>query len=217
MTLLTKTKSLAAAACLLGAVNSFAYMGDSGPYIGVGFGSSAYNDNGMLDDYSYFDATDYSLDDTAAGFRLYGGYKFNPVVSIEGAYTNYGEFTIHDNYQYYFNSLSFTPTSLSLSANLGYDFLDGQLRPFGIIGMSYVDLDNLNGLNHWFVSNDSSMGLHIGFGVEYNPWALNGFGFRLAYEGDIFEVDTDYGYTGYIEDHYIQSVGMLYLGAHFRF
>lgn len=205
---LQKVKNLFFILSLLSGVNGFAQVPEKGPYIGLGFGSTAFDDNGMVKDVNYATGVGFSLDDTSSGFRVYGGYKFNKVVALEGAYTNYGDFKVSEDAFAY--SFSFTPTALSISANLGYDFLDGQLRPFGILGLSHIDLDD-------WVDDDKVIGFHLGFGIEYNPSAFNGFGFRLAYEGDSFGVDTGISNNPYVDDSYIQAVGMLYISAHYRF
>jgi len=212
MHLMTNTKALLSAACLLAMANSVAQANDSKIYFGVGLGPTSLNDNGFVSDWNDENRhngtpIEYTLYDTASGIHLYGGFKFNRIVSLEAAYTNYGEFSLEKNSNAF---LSFTPTSLSLSANIGYDFYDGQLRPFGIAGISYVDLKGWS-------DSDKPDALHIGFGVEYTPATQKRFGFRLAYEADIFKMDTGMTNGTYVKDEYTQSMGMLYLGAHYRF
>ena len=209
MKTITKTKTALASACLLCAVSGLADMGNAGPYAGIGLGSTAFSDNGMIDDINReLGSYTFELDDSSAGFKLYGGYKFNKIAAVEAAFTHYGDFHVKE---YVFGtSGTFSPSSLSLSANLGYDFADGQFRPFALIGLSRVDLDE-------WVDDDKGVGIHIGFGVQYDPKQFNGFGFRLAYEGDAFSVDTGISGAAYVDENYGQSLGMLYLSAHYRF
>jgi len=212
MNLMTKTKAIMSAACLLAAAGSSAQASDSKIYFGVGLGPTSLNDNGFVSDWNGENRHDgipveYTLYDTASGVHLYGGYKFNRIVSLEASYTNYGEFRLEKNSDAF---LSFTPTSLSIAANLGYDFFDGQLRPFGIAGISYVDM------KAWS-KDDKPAALHFGLGVEFTPATQKKFGFRLAYEADIFKMDTGMPNGTYVKDEYTQSMGILYLGAHYRF
>jgi len=207
-----KTKTLLSVACLAAILGSSAQASDSGLYFGAGLGPTALNDNGFVSDWNSENRhngtpTDYTLYDTASGIHLYGGFKFNRIVSLEASYTNYGKFTLEKNSDPF---LSFTPTSFSVSANLGYDFFDGQLRPFGLIGMSYVDLGGWSG-------DSNPDAVHIGLGLEYSPATQKNVGFRLAYEADIFKMDTGISNGTYVNAEYTQSLGMLYLGAHYRF
>jgi hypothetical protein len=209
MKIIAQVKTALVSACLLGTVSGAADLDNVGPYVGIGLGSTAFNDNGMVDDINReLGSYTLELDDSSSGFKLYGGYKFNKIAAVEAAFTHYGDFHLKE---YVFGtSGTFSPSSLSLSANLGYDFADGQFRPFALIGLSHVDLDG-------WVEDDTQAGIHIGFGVQYDPVQLNGFGFRLAYEADAVSVNTGISGATYIEENYGQSVGMLYISAHYRF
>jgi len=103
-------------------------------------------------------------------------------------------------------------SSASVSANLGYDFLDGQLRPFGLIGLSYVmsdypDVSNIDA---------SSFGVHTGLGVSYVPKVLKGVGFRAAWTNDFYNVKADKD-TNNLDKDYAQLAGMFYLGVDYNF
>jgi len=212
MPITRKAKTAIAAAFLLCAVSGAAAATNSGAYIGIGLGATAFNDGGMVEDFNRELGGDLlSLEDTASGFKVYGGYQFNAIAAVEAAFTDYGQFSVRENV--FGTSASVTPTSLSLSANLGYDFADGQFRPFVLIGLAQVYDMNFNE----FSDDDNTLGLHIGLGFQYDPKQLGGFGFRLAYEGDAFGVSTGASGTTYIREDYSQSVGMVYAGAHYRF
>ncbi|QFI40222.1 porin family protein [Moritella marina ATCC 15381] len=104
-----------------------------------------------------------------------------------------------------------SPTAASLSANLGYTFRNG-LRPFGVIGVSSIEL----GQPYLTNLEDDSVGFRYGFGLEYAPEGLYGLSARVGYEIDIFGVDlTDptYNYTE-VRSYTLSS---FYVSASYKF
>ncbi|CAK1835822.1 porin family protein [Vibrio crassostreae] len=116
-----------------------------------------------------------SLDSSGMGYNLYGGYQFNRIVGVELGYNDYA------NYKNSFEKLS--PTSISLSANLGYTF-DNTIRPFVLAGLSSVDLNANSGAGY---DDDSGTGFHFGVGVEYTP--VEHLTLRLISQADAVSVD----------------------------
>ncbi len=57
--------------------------------------------------------------------------------------------------------------------------------------------------------------LHIGFGLDYEPTSLGGFGFRLAYESNSFSYKFDENTDA--EKKHFQGLGVLYLGVQYKF
>ena len=102
----------------------------NGAYIGVGLGNSGYADDDMTKKELRID----NIDTADSGYKVYGGYQFNNVIGIELGYTDYGKFSADDGY-------SQAATAFSVAANVGYSFLDGQLRPFATLGLGYVALE----------------------------------------------------------------------------
>lgn len=149
-----------------------------GFYLGAGIGSTM------------FDSLDYDTpyaDEDGNTLKFIIGYQFNRVFSLEGQYTAYADIneTVSD--------YSWSPTAASLSANLGYTFRNG-LRPFGVIGISSIEL----GQPYMTNLEDDGVGFRYGFGLEYAPVGLGGLSARVGYEIDLFGVDlTDptYNYT----------------------
>ncbi|CAV18807.1 MULTISPECIES: porin family protein [Vibrio] len=144
---------------------TFAAGIEGGPYIGAGLGvyQDSDTDGGG------------SLDAENMGYSLYGGYHFNRIVGIELGYTDYADYEV-------VGTKVFSPTSLSVSANVGYTF-DNSIRPFVLMGMSYVDLNARNGA----LKDDSDAGFHFGIGVEYTP--IDNLTLRLISQGDGISVD----------------------------
>jgi len=185
----------------------------SGGYVGLGYGSTVYSDADYLDKELKVD----NLNTSDSGYKVYGGYQFNNIVGIEAAYTDYGKFTADRNF-------AMSSTAFSVAANLGYSFLDGQLRPFGTIGLSYVSSDYSNyptsvsnGSGYLIVTPpDKTHGaIHYGLGIQYEPDALIGFGARLAYEADTYAIAIEK--TGSSDETYSQSLGIVYLGVQYKF
>jgi len=182
----------------------------SGGYVGLGFGTTAYNDSDYLNDGLELD----NLDNGDSGYKVYGGYQFNNVIGIEAAYTDYGKFSAD-------RGFSTAPTAFSVAANLGYSFLDGQLRPFGTIGLSYLSSNYSNyptALSNGdtiIAPDDKYAAIHYGLGIQYEPDALIGFGFRLAIEADTYSIAIEQ--IGKDDKTYAQSLSMAYLGVQYKF
>lgn len=170
----------------------------SGFYIGAGVGST--NTSNDTDGFSIDADTDGST------LKAIGGYQFNRVVAIEAQYTKYGDIiplpSVNQIYKW-------SPTTVSLSANLGYTF-DNGLRPFTTIGLSSLDLDQslVSPLD-----DSSSTALHFGLGLEYTPASLSGISFRTGYEGDAFLIDNS---LNYVSDTAV-LIGSFYVAALYKF
>jgi opacity protein-like surface antigen len=165
----------------------------SGFYIGAGAGSTTVNiSNGG---YDYDDNTN------GTALKFITGYQFNRIVAVEAQYTKYSEATFGPKYKW-------EAETFSLAANVGYTFQNG-LRPFGIIGLSSVDL----GQSPKFSSiDDRYTAVRLGGGLEYTPAALSGVSFRAGYEADFFTIDDEYTYfdTDVI-------IGSAYVAATYKF
>jgi len=190
----------------------------SGAYIGLGYGTTAYNDSDYLKKELDLD----NLEKSDSGYKVYGGYQFNNIIGIEAAYTGYGKFTADNDFEN--NVFANESTAFSVAANLGYSFLDGQLRPYTVLGLSYVSSNHSNyptklaassGSTEVIPPDDSHGAFHYGLGIQYEPDALIGFGIRLAYEADVYAIaiertDTD-------DKTYGQGLGIAYLGVQYKF
>ena len=172
----------------------------NGAYVGVGFGATGYADDNYVQDIGCT-----GIDKSDMGYKIYGGYQFNNIVGVEVGYTDYGKFSAAQDYTQEANAMS-------VGANVGYSFLDGQLRPFGIIGLGYVNLDTQN--SPVTIVDDNVATFHYGVGIQYEPDALAGFGLRLAYEEDLYSIEyvRAIGTTSYL-----QALGIVYLGVQYKF
>lgn len=162
---------------------------DSGFYLGGAIGSSDIDDDGMVSKSNPSKTATFEAKDKA--YRIVAGYKFNRIVSIEAQYTDYGDIEAHNPYQHLFREYNFSwaPKVTSIGANLGYTFANG-LRPFGIIGLSNVDL-NLKTRKQTYseMSANADTGVRVGLGLEFEPAKAPDFSMRLGYEADVFDAE----------------------------
>ncbi|MUK50324.1 outer membrane beta-barrel protein [Aliivibrio fischeri] len=177
----------------------------NGFYVGAGFGSFGYSEEDAWNDNNN---NLLSAEADGNSTKIYLGYQFNKIVGIEGTYTDYGTAKAK------IGSYSMKPTSISLAANLGYTFKNG-IRPFGLVGMSSLDLNQSEEL----LTDDSGAAFKFGFGVEYTPKALGGVQFRAAYEMDMYAVEyLDYqSGSGLTTETNLYALDSLYLGASYKF
>lgn len=187
----------------------------SGFYIGAGLGASGYFATLFDSSYNIYDPdTTYvvsasSLNDTDVGYLFYAGYQINKIIGVEVSYTDYGRFEYKNYYQ--------EPQAVALYANAGYTFLNGQLRPFGNLGLGYL---NQNQSDRYYDMKEKFATLHMGLGGEYYPTVLKGLGFRAAFEADVY-VDS---VTAVDEDTNVRSTQSLweeyflfYAGVQYKF
>jgi len=167
-----------------------------GFYVGVGLGGSFYNTSLTKSSYYLYDpdgtytinGSDLEqLDGSDTGYLLYGGYQFNKIIGVEGSYTDYGTFSSN------IGTFEFTqkPQSYAVSANAGYNFFNGQLRPFGLLGIGYLVTNQSDAYTQMKAWDDDFATLHMGIGIEYYPTVLKGFGVRASYTADSYVSDVD--------------------------
>jgi Outer membrane protein beta-barrel domain len=187
----------------------------SGFYVGAGFGASGYFATLFDSTYNIYDPDNTyvvsasSLNDVDVGYLFYAGYQINKIIGVEASYTDYGRFEYKKYYQ--------EPQAVALYANAGYSFLNGQLRPFGILGLGYL---KQNQSDRYYDIKDKFVTMHMGLGGEYYPTVLKGLGFRAAFEADVY-VDS---VTAVDEDTNVRSTQSLweeyflfYAGIQYKF
>ena len=189
-----------------------------GFYLGAGAGMSGYTVSYFESEFNFNDDT-YTLvnadnlDDNDVGYLFYAGYQINKIIGVEASYTDYGKFQVDGIDRYYQE-----PKAVALYANAGYTFLNGQLRPFGMLGLGYLQQNQsdryISGLKEDFVT------FHMGAGVDYYPTILRGLGFRAAFTGDLY-VDSAYTVN---EDTNIttseslwEDYSLIYVGIQYKF
>ena len=192
-----------------------------GFYVGVGAG---YSSNTLFlteGNYNYSDPdnptytfSSSSLDDNDVGYMLYAGYQINKIIALEVAYTNYGHFAVRKFAKEYAQS----PNSLSVYANAGYMFFNNQLRPFGNIGLGYLQKNQSSSYDRLDFDKEI-VTIHSGIGVDYYPTILKGIGFRAAFSGDT-AIDSVYTVNdnNTTESKTLwQAYNLFYLGIEYKF
>ena len=177
---------------------------DSGFYMGVGVGTTVYADDDLAWETGFYD-----LDDEDSGYKVYAGYQINKIMGIEASYVDYGTFKAYNGANIYRQDFKAT----HIAANAGYTFLQGQLRPFGNIGLGYIEHDATGSLG--VIEDDvSNHSFYFGLGVQYEPKALQGMGLRVGYDVDVFDRDI---YDGWWHREYAQGIALWYVALQYRF
>ncbi|MBU1643398.1 porin family protein [bacterium] len=194
-----------------------------GFYMGAGVGSSYYDVTLTNTSYNFqtstytFKGSDVDkLDESDVGYVLYAGYQFNKIIAVEGAYTDYGSFSTTINGRDYAKK----PRSFAVYANAGYTFLNGQLRPFGLLGLGYLRTYQSAAYNQFDAFEDSFVTAHVGFGVDYYPTTLKGFGFRASFTNDTYydnKVKTYDNLDVETSTSLWQYYSLFYIGAQYKF
>lgn len=177
---------------------------NSGFYMGIGAGTTVYGDDDLMWNSGYYD-----LDDADSGYKVYAGYQINKIVGIEASYVDYGTFAAYNGTNIYRQEFKAT----HIAANAGFSFLQGQLRPFGNVGLGYIDHDATGSLGVIY-DDVSSRSFYFGLGFQYEPKTMQGFGLRVGYDVDVFDRDV---YDGWWHNEYAQGVGLWYLALQYRF
>ncbi|TEW53210.1 porin family protein [Psychromonas sp. RZ22] len=182
----------------------------SGIYVGTGYGLFIYNADENWDDSK---KNGELVEDTDGDtFKIYGGYQFNRVIAIEMAYTDYGDASgyVYDKANVK-HAVDQSPKSFSVAANAGYSFNNG-LRPFALLGLSYMDLNS----NYDFLDTNNPIAIKSGIGLEYSPAQLNGVQIRVALESDTYIAEAHDGLDKN-DDLGVFSLSSLYAGVSYKF
>lgn len=173
-------------------------MNKKGFYVGAGVGSSSMDTDNDLNTTTY---------DGSSATHLYVGYQFNNVIALELGRTDYGDIKNEQT-----KAVMFSPTSTSLNANVGYSFLDSQLRVAAVIGISAL---NMNQKQQTFL-DDSGIGFNWGATVQYEPNGLKGFGIRAGYTATSVSVEERTS-TGSTTNTYTQTLSLPYIAVQYKF
>ncbi|MDD2830466.1 MAG: porin family protein [Sulfuricurvum sp.] len=197
-------KKIVSGIVLLTSVLAFAGENSSGFYVGAGVGNTSYSDDGFT---KALDVTSKANTDDS-GTIGYLGYQFNNIVGIEASYIDYGKFANGS------NGFSQEPKNMNFAANVGYSFLDGQLRPYVVAGLGYLKANWKNLPYYASKLSDSAVSFHYGLGLQYEPDFLHGLGVRVAYVADAYVASLD---TGSTSETYTQVLGLGYIGLQYKF
>lgn len=135
-----------------------------------------------------------SVDDTDTGWKIFGGYKFNPNFAIEGNYADLGELSI--------KSIVTAPSSATI--NTSWEAKTWALSAVGIVPLAYkFDIFGKVGFQYWDVDykrsaparaseSDNGTDLTYGIGADYNFTDR----FALRAEWELYQNIGDSNKTG---------------------
>lgn len=156
-----------------------AYAGDSDIYAGFTYGLTSAELEGT-NDVDIIEQLDVS---GSHPFGLHLGYDVNDVLSLEAGVRYYGE----NKYSFSGEHLGkIKPTTFSLSANIGYDFVSG-LRPYITVGGVFSKVDSSGDIG---LDSNSQMGLRYGLGLDYIYSSMKNITWKLAYEVENITLET---------------------------
>ncbi len=191
-------------------INSYAGENAKGFYLGLGYGDVTFRDGGFSTN-RYVQTG--PIEDKSNGMKVYTGYQFNNIIAIEASYTDFSRFSSTSND----NDFSISPKATSLYANLGYSFFDSQFRLFSTLGLASVVHNYDKHPNTFLVIEDKTVAFKYGFGVAYEPNALYGVGFRVAFEQFAYNTEIENNEDWFTLGRYNQSLTLIYLGVQYKF
>jgi len=183
---------------------------DSGFYVGVGAGQATTEVDDIL-------GTGISFDETATGYKVFGGYRFFPWFSVEGIYFDGGSPEIKRTLGEDSASLNVEVSSLVAATVFALpvgDKFEVFLKP----GFAYWDSKtrfrySSPDFTDGFSEDDSGTAFFIGAGAE---WTNGNAGLRLEYEW--FEVAPEYDFeSDEFDDELDASASFLSLSIIYNF
>ncbi|MEA3331750.1 MAG: outer membrane beta-barrel protein [Campylobacterota bacterium] len=133
---------------------------DGGPYVGVGYGVSQYNSDGLYENLKR---------DTSNSTTIYAGAYINKYFSVELGQVNFTSWEVDD-------SSSVSYSALSVSTLVHYAFFDDILDFYAKFGVGQIDASGIDSGGFTFVYGG-------GVGVRFNEW----FSMKVAYDRYAFE------------------------------
>lgn len=165
---------------------------DGGPYIGLGYGVSKFNDDAL------FPNQETKANQSAL---FYAGAYINKHLSVELNYTSFNAFGINDGYRVE-DQKYISGHALGVSTLAHYAFFDDRLDFYARFGVADLTLSE-------FGSGGFSFLVGAGTSWRVNDW----FALRLAYEQYQFDYDADS--NNVVDRHF--SIDYIYTGMEFQF
>lgn len=182
----------------------------SGFYIGVGAGSTEFDDDGFGKAVTNKTTT---TETESPSYKLIAGYQINRIIGIEGQYTKYGKSTTKIG-----SSKTFTTdySSVSVAANLGYTF-DIGLRPYAMLGYSILNSEIENsGKTKYFATKSSTVsGIKMGVGVEYAIPVVPALALRAGFDWEAAEIKVKDDKNKELSN--VHALGSFYLATTYTF
>ncbi|MCD6433944.1 MAG: outer membrane beta-barrel protein [Sulfurimonas sp.] len=136
---------------------------DGGPYVGVGYGISEYNSDGLYENLK---------SDTSNSVTIYGGAYINKYFSVELGYSDFDSWEVDE-------SLTVSYSALSVSTLVHYAFFDDMLDFYAKFGVGQIDASGIDSGGSTFVYGG-------GVGMRFNEW----LSMKVAYDRYTFEYQS---------------------------
>lgn len=167
---------------------------DSNMYIGVGVGSTGI-DTKVTDELP----VPLSIKPDDNSLLVKGGYVFNPNVSVDIAYQNYGDIKFTTPLSS--NVYSWEPRSLSLNVNLSYPIAN-IVSPFISAGLGYIALNE----NQKAINDDTGSSIRYGAGIELIASQIHPVTIVVGYSAEMFTLEDEKKEHDVTLDSYYVSV-----------
>jgi hypothetical protein len=184
-------------AVLLAFLAVAAFAERSGPYAGIGYGLTSYDDGSYLAQSGYSQ----NLDDSSAGFRIYGGAYMNQYFSVEIDYTDFGDFTARDGGG---NHLAEAFTALGVATLLHYPAYNDRIEWFAKIGVADMSWEESGAV----ARSNNAGAFFYGAGIGYR--FLRDWMFKAGYERYSFDMRD-------VSGHYDWNLGNAYVALEVQF
>jgi len=179
---------------------STAYAGQTGPYMGIAFGST------ILEDDNRFSDAGLNLDDEDQGGQLFGGFNFNRYIGVEGTLASLGEYS--DTTGLYKDSFeAFTVTAVG-KLPVG----KGPVSFYGKAGLGIISWEEEMTFSG-FTQSDTGGTVTIGLGVMFTPGTESYLTLRLGWDFYSFVMEE----SNFPFRDYNQTIGLGSIGLQFNF
>lgn len=141
-----------------------AWSQDTGFYVGGAFGQAKHRD--ACED------ANISCDDKDSGWRIFGGYQFNPYIAVEAAYTDLGESSASGVIGGITASANFEVTAWEVAAVGSFPVMD-RLSLYGKLGLYRAEVEvsgtaTFGGFTVPVSTEESNADVTFAFGVKFN-------------------------------------------------
>lgn len=163
---------------------------DGGPYVGVGYGVSKYNSDGLYEELK---------SDTSASTTIYVGAYINKYFSVELGHASFDSWHVEKGYEVD-DTLAVNYSALSVSTLVHYAFFDDILDFYAKFGVGEINASGISAGGFTFTYGG-------GAGVRFNDW----LSMKVAYDRYTFEQSDS------LTGNYNMNIDYLYSALEFQF